>query len=278
MAAIKAGKMAESGVRVEISDGAREIFANAPLDDQWTEFSKRLSPWQQQWSDSVAIVIRMLNGVRTASPMLPLVRSNTEENNVLFRPSVVQRDLFGDPAAKSPNDVRVRYTIIFVRTPDATMAGQSREDRLYHWLMLARNFREAIIDGYSKKFRSTSVSADTVREVLQDLVDEMTLIRIDSESRGLDLKEDMKLFCQESARALHALSERWVHLDRELETYRAQAFGFCAAPNSNEKIDDQIRALLENFQKTLTSIREINQSFTLHVTSALLSSVANVSS
>jgi hypothetical protein len=270
MQAIKDGEKIDSGVQIEISDGAREIFANGPLDSQWKDFQISLSSSQKLWAESVGVLIRMLNGVRTASPMLPLVRSNTEGNNVLFRPSVVQRDVFRDGDGKPPDDTKVRYTIIFIRTPDATMPGQSREDRLFHWLTLSRNFRETIIEGYLKKIAATAVNSEDVRQLTQDLLDDMALIRIDSASRGLNLDDDLVLFCAESARALRSMTERWETIEMDLQNYKALAAGLCVAGCTPE----QVEGLLSKLKETLNSIRELNQAFTLHVTSALMSSVA----
>ena len=264
MQEIKAQGKINPEVQLEISEGAKEIFPNAPLQSSWSNFHSALTAPQQIWSESLAIMIRMLNGVRTNSPMLPLVRSGLAEN-VLFRPAVVQRDT---PSGTT----HTRYTVIFTRTPDATVASPAREDRIYHWLMLARNFRESIVEAYQRKLRElTMVHARELRQWLEDIVDDMALLRIDSESRGLRLQEELNLFCGESQRAIAHILEQWEGILDQFQKSVTTARG-AEASNTPAK---QVNALVQEVRNTLQDAARINQAFLLHISCALVSCVGS---
>ncbi len=264
MEKVKSGKVQDlsDALKVEISDGSRSIFPNAPLEAGWKQFLAALSnqPLQLGWMDSLPVMVRMLNGTRTESPMLPLVRDGLTQS-VAYRPSIAQRDVYGDGS--------VRYTVVFIRTPDSTVCSSDPVDRTYVWLMLARNFREAVLDLYKRKLESIQMP-EQLKLWVEDLQGQTTLVRIDAVSRGMNMNGetgDINLFCEAARNTMHRLRKNWEEGENELAELRIRLVGILGVHNPPlNSLPDMREKVREALERMIT----VNTEFTLHVAASYL--------
>ena len=189
---------------IEVSDGALDIFYRAQGKQRWDQFQGILDDEQKAWAHSLSIVLRMLNSKRTQSPMLPLVRGAVLIDNqvVRYRPAVVQRDELSGAS--------LRFHIEFVRSPEASAVTlNDRADSLYHWLVLARNFREGVLRVYEGRFEEIGTYEGAVA-LMKQFASEIELVHLEMESRGLNMDHDLKEVFQPAVKLLvEDLERRW---------------------------------------------------------------------
>ncbi|HZK82404.1 MAG TPA: hypothetical protein VFC46_15085, partial [Humisphaera sp.] len=212
MKAIHDGEEIPKNAKVEVSDGAKEIFPKAATNSSWENFVSQADSQQKTWSESLPIVIRMLNSKKTRSPVLPLIRGSVAEPGgvlPLYRPAVAQRD--------EMRDGRLCFHIEFVRTPDANSINTAfPPDTFYHWLMLARNFREGTLERYREILRESRTGLDAVLH-LTDLFAELRLINMEVASRGLAIDRGLKNLCHPAmSEAIDDQLRKWSGWEREL--------------------------------------------------------------
>jgi hypothetical protein len=257
----RGGSLPETA-KVEMSDGALDIFPNVPNPGSWGQIAAVLNDTQKAWAPSIHILIRMLDGRRTPSPLLPLVQSGTASNlPIAYRPLVAQRDVYVDGS--------VRHTLIFVQTPDATVSKQSKPDLLFHSLMLMRNFKEGVIDAYTKRFNDATPCEEVCR-LVADFMDELTLTRIDAHSRGLT--GAAQVMTGPSREAINDLKVSWGTLEQKLQSLKVLAVGLLHVPGTTEA---QLKELKDKAMEHLSAMRRLNDAYQYHFAGALFANFGN---
>ena|SRR5882724_2128580 len=195
---------------------------------------------------SLSIVLRMLNSKRTQSPILPLVlgRVAIDGQLIRYRPAVVQRDELSGSS--------LRFHIEFVRSPEASaVTPDGRADGLYHWLVLARNFREGVLRVYDDRFQHIDTYEEAVT-LMKQFEAEIELVHLEMESRKLDMDQTLKMIFQPAVRMLvEDLEERWAMWRKGLTDRLTN----CATRRGSLSDDD--RSILSGAMTTVFHLDEL---------------------
>lgn len=208
MAQIKEGRDIPRETKVEVNTGAGQIiFPQTYHVHDWAGFVENLVPFQRAWTPSLSTVLRMLNGKNKESPFLPSVRAGTFDssgNQPIYQPFVSTR--------LQHDDGTLTFQVEFVRRPDV-IAVTDDLDRFYQYLVLARNFRYGVLKHYQQEFEE----GDQFDTKLAGFLDEINLIRIDLQSRGLDPNRDFaEGFSAMSRQEILRLMEEWDAAEKTL--------------------------------------------------------------
>lgn len=207
MTQIKSGRDIPGEATVEINPGAATIFPRALDASNWNDFVDSVDKWQRPWTACLATLLRMLNGKNRESPFLPLVRAGSVDQHgvvPIYHPFVSTR--------LQHDDERLTFQVEFVRRPDAVPV-KDELDALYHYLILSRNFRFNALERYKRDL----VDGSQFDAKLAGFLDEITLVRIDLGSRGLDPDKDFKeLFSEDAGRELSRIMAEWDESEKEL--------------------------------------------------------------
>lgn len=207
MVQITQGRDIPGKAQVEINAGAASIFPRARETRTWDEFVGGLDECQKPWTACLATLLRMLNGKNRESPFLPLVRAGIADTRgilPIYQPFVSIR--------LEHSDGGLTFQVEFVRRSDAVPVKDNL-DRLYHYLILARNFRFNALERYRREFDSGA----QLDKKISGFLDEIDLVNIDLGSRGLDTESDFgNLFSTETCNELSRLTEEWQDAEKEL--------------------------------------------------------------